>query len=83
MLRLATTFCDKSRNADYASTVRTATIQRIKREFDYRHHLQECEQRTVMRSLASYDTVEALAAQPLIKRRLSEASLRRGDKALE
>jgi hypothetical protein len=65
VLHFATTFCDKSRNADYASTVRTATIQRIKREFDYRHHLQESDQRTVMRSLACYDTVKALAARPL------------------
>jgi hypothetical protein len=66
VLRLATTFCDKSRNADYASTVRTAIIQRIKREFDYRGHLRECGQRTVVRSRASYDTVKSLAARPLI-----------------
>jgi hypothetical protein len=31
----ATTFCDKSRDADDASTMRAGTIQRIKSEFDY------------------------------------------------
>jgi hypothetical protein len=67
-------FVTKSRDAD-ASTMRAGTIQRIKSEFDYRHHRQECNQRTVIRSLASYDTVKPLAARPRIKRRLLEASL--------
>jgi hypothetical protein len=31
----ATTFCDKSHDADGASPLRAGTLQRIKREFDY------------------------------------------------
>src|SRR4051794_3396458 len=54
--------CDKSRDADGASTMRADTIRRVSSEFDYRPRRQERGQRTVIRSRASYDTVSPCCA---------------------